>query len=515
MKAGLRALLHSIAEVPASAERDVAGLALDSRRVRAQDLFLALPGAAADGREHIGSAVAAGAAVIVYECGDGYRPGNVPVPAIGVANLRQALGTIASRLYEAPSQKLMVIGVTGTNGKTTCTQLLAQAINMSSVSDPTSPLPKGEGRRQLSRCAIIGTIGVGFPDALNESMHTTPDAVAVHRLLREFLDAGADAVAMEVSSHALDQGRVNEVAFDLAVFTNLTRDHLDYHGSMESYATTKANLFEWPTLKHAVINSDDPFGRALQEKLRDKFNGRVATLTYGLDRADVTARRVSATPRGLLLEVTSPWGEAHLECPLFGRFNAYNALAVLAALLLLDVPLPDAIARLRRVRPVPGRVERFGGGNGQPLVIVDYAHTPDALEKVLASLREHARGKLVCVFGCGGDRDRGKRPLMGAAAERLADEVIVTDDNPRTEAPERIIDDIRAGMAGTHGAVRVIRDRAEAIAEAIAAAGSDDIVLVAGKGHEDYQQIGSTRFPYSDRATVRAILQGNNNGGVA
>jgi len=310
-------------------------------------------------------------------------------------------------------------------------------------------------------------------------------------------------VSMEVSSHALDQGRVNEVAFDLAVFTNLTRDHLDYHGSMEAYAAAKANLFEWRTLKHAVINIDDPFGRTLLEKIQGRVGERVATLTYGLEGGDITARKVVPTQHGLVLDVETRWGEARLESPLFGRFNAYNALAVLATLLLLEVPLAEAVKRLRNVHPVPGRTERFGGRNGRPLVIVDYAHTPDALEKVLASLREHTRGKLICVFGCGGDRDRGKRPLMGAAAARLADEVIVTDDNPRTESAQQIIDDIRAGMKDMP---RVMRDRTQAIADAIAGAAPEDIVLVAGKGHEDYQQIGTTRIPYSDRATVRSIL---------
>jgi UDP-N-acetylmuramoyl-L-alanyl-D-glutamate--2,6-diaminopimelate ligase len=484
VKAGLRVLLESIAAVPAAADREVTGLAIDSRQVRTGDLFLAFPGASIDGRQFIDGAVAAGATAVVYETGDGYSAHTSGVPAIGVTNLRAVLGTIASRFYDAPSQKLIVIGVTGTNGKTTCTQLLAQALD-----------------RAPRRCAVIGTLGAGFPGALNESLHTTPDAITVQRLMREFLGASAGYVSMEVSSHALDQGRVNDVAFDLAVFTNLTRDHLDYHGDMQAYGAAKAGLFDWPGLKHAVINRDDEFGRTLLEKLK----GRVATLSYGIESGDVTARNIVPTPTGLAMHVITPHGEAKLEAPLFGRFNAYNLLAVLATLLLLDMPLADAIERLRHTRPVAGRAERFGG-KGQPLVIVDYAHTPDALEKILSSLREHTRGRLVCVFGCGGDRDRGKRPLMGAIAQRLADDVIVTDDNPRTEDPQRIIDDIRAGMSADKGIPRVIRERAEAIAEAIAQASADDIVLVAGKGHEDYQQIGSVRRPYSDRATVRRIL---------
>lgn len=478
----LSSLLQGIAPVPASADCHIAGLAIDSRQIRSGDLFLAFPGTAVDGRRYIGDAVTAGAAAVVYDNAGRFDAGQLPVPAIGVTDLRTALGAIASRFYDMPSQKLVVVGVTGTNGKTTCTQLLAQALD-----------------RAPRRCAVIGTLGAGFPGALDESPHTTPDAITTQRLMREFVGASAAYVAMEVSSHALHQGRVNDVTFDLAVFTNLTRDHLDYHGDMQAYGAAKAMLFDWSGLKHAVINRDDEFGRALLEKI----GGRVTTLSYGLEGGDVTVQRMTPTSHGLEMHVVTPKGDATLNAPLFGRFNAYNLLAVLATLLLLDVPLAEAVERLRHVRPVPGRAERFGGSKGRPLVIVDYAHTPDALEKILASLREHVSGKLVCVFGCGGDRDRGKRPLMGAIAERLADQVILTDDNPRTEKPESIIDDIRAGMKG---APFVTRDRAQAIAQAIANANTDDIVLVAGKGHEDYQQIGTQRLPYSDRRTVRTLL---------
>jgi UDP-N-acetylmuramoyl-L-alanyl-D-glutamate--2,6-diaminopimelate ligase len=476
----LKTLLEGIATTPVECE--VTGLAIDSRQVKRGDLFLAFPGAAADGRRYIADAVNAGAAAIVYDSSDHFEPAPGAVPAIGVDNLRAMLGAIANRFYDAPSKKLIVVGVTGTNGKTTCTQLLAQALD-----------------RAPRRCAVIGTLGAGFPGALNESLHTTPDAVTVHRLMREFLAASAAYVSMEVSSHALHQGRVNDVAFDLAVFTNLTRDHLDYHGDMQAYGAAKATLFGVPGLKHAVVNYDDEFGRTLLQIAA----GRATTLSYGLEGGDVSVRRMTPTPKGLEMHVVTPKGDATLHAPLFGRFNAYNLLAVLATLLLLDVPLTEAVERLSHARPVPGRAERFGGRSGRPLVIVDYAHTPDALEKILSALREHARAKLVCVFGCGGDRDRGKRPLMGAVAERLADLVILTDDNPRTETPETIIDDIRAGMKG---APFVTRDRAQAIAQAIANAGADDVVLVAGKGHEDYQQIGAERRPYSDRGTVRAIL---------
>jgi UDP-N-acetylmuramoyl-L-alanyl-D-glutamate--2,6-diaminopimelate ligase len=482
MTVKVSALLHGLASVPASTERNIDGLAIDSRQVKAGDLFLAFPGSAVDGRRYIREAIAAGAAAVAYDNAGSFSVGESAVPAFAVTDLRAKLGAIAARFYDMPSQKLVVVGVTGTNGKTTCTQLLAQTLD-----------------RAPRRCAVIGTLGAGFPGALDESAHTTPDAITTQRLMREFLNAGAAYVAMEVSSHALHQGRVNEVAFDLAVFTNLTRDHLDYHGDMHAYGAAKAILFDWPGLKHSVINRDDEFGRALLKNLE----GRVNTLSYGLQGGDVTARRTTLTSSGLEMDVVTPKGDATLSAPLFGRFNAYNVLAVLATLLSLDVPLAEAVERLRHVHPVPGRAERFGGRGGRPLVIVDYAHTPDALEKILLSLREHARGKIVCVFGCGGDRDRGKRPLMGAIAERLADRIVLTDDNPRGEKPERIIDDIRAGMKG---AAQIVRERAQAIAQAVADAGADDIVLVAGKGHEDYQQVGAKRLPYSDRQTVRRVL---------
>jgi UDP-N-acetylmuramoyl-L-alanyl-D-glutamate--2,6-diaminopimelate ligase len=521
-------LLEGIATVPPGETPKITGLALDSRRVRRGDLFLALPGMAADGRDFVGDAVASGASAVAYESGDGQAASGSPVPTIAVADLRDQLGRIADRFYGAPSRKLVVIGVTGTNGKTTCTHLLAQAMNISRASEPTSPLPlrergrergnvsaplpptpipspaRGEGseplRAQSARCcAVIGTLGYGFPGALDASRHTTPDALTVHRLMREFLEAGASYVALEVSSHALDQGRVNAVAFDVAVFTNLTRDHLDYHGDMSAYGVAKAGLFGREGLRCAVINQDDAFG----QDLLTRFRGRLKTLSYGLHGGDVTARSVTPTRSGLKLEVTTPQGDATLDSSLVGRFNAYNLLAVLATLLLLDVPLPEACARLQRARSPAGRAEHFGGRSGRPLVIVDYAHTPDALEQILRVLREHTPGRLICVFGCGGDRDRGKRPLMGGIAERLADRVILTDDNPRTEAPERILDDIRAGMRQP---ARTVRDRRAAIAAALAEATPEDIVLVAGKGHEDYQQVGETRLPYSDREAVRQLL---------
>ena len=476
----LNALLAGIA-APVAGDARVRALALDSRAVAAGALFLALPGARHDGRSYIADAVARGAAAVVYDAG-GFDPGALPVPAIGVARRAEQASRIADRFYDGPSQRIAVIGVTGTNGKTTCTQLIAQALD-----------------RPPRRCAVIGTLGYGFPGALDAGMHTTPDAVQVQRLLAGFADRGAHWVAMEVSSHALEQARVQAVAFAAALYTNLSRDHLDYHGDMERYAAAKARLFRASGLKTAVINAEDEYGRRLQASL----DGGIRVLTYGLARGDVHARVLERRPDGLFLRALTPQGEVEIAAPLFGRFNAANLLAVLATLLALGLDAGDAAQRLCAVAPVPGRVERFKGPDDRPLVVVDYAHTPDALEQVLGELRAHTPGRLWCVFGCGGERDPGKRPQMGAIAERLADVVIVTDDNPRREPGDAIVRDILAGMRRP---ARVIRERRAAVAAAVEAARADDIVLVAGKGHEDYQQVGEARLRYSDRDTVRALL---------
>ena len=477
----LSQLLAGIANVPAQADRPVQALQIDSRQVSAGDVFVAMPGVSADGRRFVADAVARGAAAVLIES-NGELPDS-DVPTIAVTNLNQRLGIIADRLYGEPSTDLVVVGVTGTNGKTTCTQLLAQAI---------------DGMKSR-RCGIIGTLGYGYHGALDASLHTTPDAINVHRLLARFRADGATHAAMEVSSHALDQGRVNAVRFAVAVFTNLTRDHLDYHGDMQHYGASKAALFRWPGLRAAVINADDDFGRALIAGMPDG----VRVLGYGLKGGDVRAREVKPSRDGLHLVVETPLGVATIDSPLFGRFNASNLLAVMAVLIALDVPLAEAARRLTQAQAADGRTERFGGTSGRPLVVVDYAHTPDALEQVLKALREHTTGRLICVFGCGGDRDRGKRPIMGRLAELLADEVILTDDNPRRESPAAILADIRAGMSR---APAIMHDRRAAIAAAIARAGAGDIVLVAGKGHEDYQEISGVRHPYSDRATVRELV---------
>ncbi|TCJ18720.1 UDP-N-acetylmuramoyl-L-alanyl-D-glutamate--2,6-diaminopimelate ligase [Parasulfuritortus cantonensis] len=461
-----------------------AGLTADSRKVRPGDVFLAMPGAVHDGRAHIPAALAAGAAGIVWEA-EGYAwPAQYEVANWPVAGLAGIAAGLAGEWWQRPSETLWMVGITGTNGKTSCSHWLADCLG-----------------RLGRRTAVIGTLGNGFPDALAGASHTTPDAVSLQGLLAGYRDAGAAGVAMEVSSHALDQGRVAGVAFDVAVLTNLSRDHLDYHGDMASYAHAKARLFDWPGLGWAVLNQEDELGRRLYADLAGR---PVERLGYGFGAGEVRGSDLRLSADGLAMNVATPWGGGELRAALMGRFNADNLLACLAALLASGVDLEAALAVLGQVRPAPGRMQRVAGPAGTPTLVVDYAHTPDALEKALATLRPLTAGRLLCVFGCGGGRDRGKRPLMGEVAARLADLAIVTSDNPRNEDPAAIVAEIRAGMSG---AERVEPDRGQAIAEAIALAGPDDVVLVAGKGHEDYQEVQGERRPFSDVAVAQQLLE--------
>ncbi len=468
-------------------------LTVDSRAVKAGDTFVAYPGESRDGRDYIAQAIANGAASVLWDNGAYAWNPRWRVPNLGVAHLRRQAGVIASEVYGKPSAKLWAIGVTGTNGKTSCSQWIAQSLT-----------------RTKRKCAVIGTLGSGFPEQLDAQVNTTPDAVTLHARMRAMARAGARAVCMEASSHGLDQDRLSGVEFDVALLTNLTRDHLDYHGTMRRYQAAKARLFRWPTLGHAVLNLDDAFGRELAQCWKHK---RAKALGYGFQartaRASlpcVQGRNLRLGLDGVSFDIASPWGRATLHSPLIGGFNAVNLLGSLATLLVSDVGLDQSVAALEKVLPVPGRTERYGGGRA-PLVIVDYAHTPDALEKVLRSLRtaagQHAR--LFCVFGCGGERDRGKRPLMGAVASRIADAVIITSDNPRSEDPQAIIAEIAEGVSGKH---EQIADRRRAIAHALAAARRGDIVLIAGKGHERYQEIQGVKRRYSDAAVVRTVLAG-------
>jgi UDP-N-acetylmuramoyl-L-alanyl-D-glutamate--2,6-diaminopimelate ligase len=463
----------------------IGGLAIDSRRIKPGDLFLAYPGQRADGRAHIAQAIAAGASAVLWESTGFHWDEAWRAPNLGVADLRSHLGEIAARFFGNPSRDLWIAGITGTNGKTSCSHWIAQALT-----------------RLGRKTAVIGTLGSGFPGELDAAVNTTPDAISLQSKLAGLRASGAMGCAMEVSSHGIEQGRVNGVEFDVALFTNLSRDHLDYHETMEDYGAAKARLFHWPQLKHAVVNIDDRFGRALAESI-DRT--RVNVLGYGFGKGEIAGHRLDLSTRGLKLEITTPWGPAHLTSRLIGGFNAANLLGVLAVLMAAEVSLQDAVDALAHVEPVPGRLQMVRMPNA-PLVVVDYAHTPDALEKVLLTLQDLLApgAKLHCVFGCGGDRDPGKRPLMGEVATRLSDRVIITSDNPRSEDPRAIIADI---VAGAHPNYTIETDRSSAIFEALQSAAPDDVLLIAGKGHETYQEIGTQRLPFDDVQVAREGLR--------
>lgn len=464
----------------------IGGLCLDHRSLHPGEAFVALPGARAHGIRFAAAAAQAGAAVVLYE--PPLPAGSAaPADAIAVPGLRAKLGAMADFFYDSPSAAMRVIGVTGTNGKTSTVQLLAQALHQPDA---------GAGS--------IGTLGAGLHGALQAGERTTPDVISVHRLLAQLRERGAAHVAMEVSSHALDQGRVDAVRFTVAVFTNLTRDHLDYHGSMEAYAQAKAKLFAWPDLAAAVFNLDDPFGRELAQ--RASVARRIGCSAAGRADAQVAALSPHFSNAGIAFDLRVGSEVLPVRSSLIGRFNLDNLLAVAAVLHALAWPVGRIAARLSGLHPVPGRMQRLGGDANTPLVLVDYAHTPDALAQALACVRAHIPGRVICVFGCGGDRDRGKRAQMAALAEAGAELVIVTDDNPRHESGEAIVGEIVAGFRHPE-AVVVERDRARAIAIAIAAAGPDDAVLIAGKGHEPYQEIGDVRRPFDDVAQARAALE--------
>ena len=465
----------------------VGELTSDSRKASAGRVFAAYPGESRDGRDFIAQAVAQRTDGVLWEADHYQWDPALAVPNAGVVGLKNRIGEIAAHVYGEPSRALHMIGITGTNGKTSVAHWLAQAFT------------------QLGqKAAIIGTAGNGFPDALVPSLNTTPDAIELQQRLANYQRQGAAVCAMEVSSHGLVQDRVSGTSFNIAVLTNLSRDHLDYHGDMDSYARAKARLFDWPGLEWLVLNVDDMFGRQLEQS---HDASRVAG--YGLQRGAVVAEKLALSQAGLHLKLRTDWGHIELDTPLLGRFNASNLLAVLTTLLVSGVKLDDACKALKHISPPPGRMQTLGG-NVHPLVVVDYAHTSDALEKVLATLREIVSGgRLVCVFGCGGNRDKGKRPLMGQAAAQGADEVWVTSDNPRNEDPRHIIDDILAGTGSIKPdhPLHVEADRARAIFEAIGGAQQGDVVLIAGKGHEDYQEIAGQRLPFSDMDVARKALE--------
>ena len=485
MSRRLSDLLAGIATIDPARDVIVNGLALDSRQIKSGDVFVALQGAASHGITFAPSALARGASIVLTEAPPPAVFKNQDSKVIAVDRLRERVGEIAARFFGRPSVQLKMIGVTGTNGKTSIVQLLAAALESLGA-----------------RAATIGTLGAGLVGAIKEGARTTPDVISVQSLLAEFRDAGATHVAMEVSSHALDQGRVDAVEFDVAVFTNLTRDHLDYHGTMEDYGAAKQKLFTWKNLRAAVINVDDAFGRQLVEKLGDD----VQQIRYAVDNAaEVRAEKMRKNDRGLEFRLITPWGEGEIATPLLGYFNVYNLLAVAGCLGALGYTFAQIQKALTQLKPVAGRMNRLGGGDA-PLVVIDYAHTPDALEQALTSLRAHTGGELICVFGAGGERDQGKRPQMGAIAERLADRLIVTDDNPRGENGDQIVAQILAGLHQRDRA-RVMRDRDAAIRAAVAEAHAGDVVLIAGKGHEPYQEIAGVKHAFDDAVVARKALE--------
>jgi len=484
-------LLRGFVDAPAIR---IQGISSDSRQLKPGDLFLACAGHSSHGLDYIGDAVSAGVAAIAWDSSTADLPAcDVGVPMVAVEGLAQHIGELANRFYGRPSDAVRVIAVTGTNGKTTVAWLVAQCL-------------EALGRH----CGYIGTLGIGIGEIDSGDGMTTPGAIELHKNLANFRDQGAEWAAVEVSSHALSQNRIAGVALDTAMFTNLSRDHLDYHGDMQSYAETKARLFLESNAKHRIINLDSEFGAQLAARCGQD----VITVSSNPDRVAngrsyVLVRSVIPTESGSLVKVSTSWGDGEFLLSLPGDFNVANAVMALALLLLNGVPTAQACDVLSMVEAPLGRMQRVAGPDTAPSVFVDYAHTPAAIEVALRALRAHCKGRLWCVMGCGGDRDAGKRPQMGRAAERVADHVVITSDNPRSESPTAIIDGIVGGLGNTQHAT-IIEDRAAAIAWTIEAAAAEDCILVAGKGHEDYQLIGGERRDFSDigvAATVLAALQ--------
>ncbi len=510
----LAALMAGLAEHDIIGSCKVSGLSLDSNDIHRGDLFLACVGTRSHGLHYAEKAVENGAVAVAYEMtSDEELQGELgeilvrlqamKIPLVAVRELNIKAGVIADRFYEQPSQAMYVVGITGTNGKTSCSHFLASLLSTDEKA-----------------CGVIGTLGNGHYGKLQASTHTTPDALSLHKLFSDMRNDGLQYVSMEVSSHGIEQGRIRNIAFDMAVFTNLSRDHLDYHGDMESYARSKRRLFEQPGLRYAVINADDNFGQELLKNLpytvqsvayslSDEGNAEASELRNSpMHLGCVQGSDLQFTQDGMSMQISSPWGEGELKSPLFGRFNASNLLAVLATVLLSGMRLPEALEGIQNLQSVPGRMQHIKAVAGQPLVVVDYAHTPDALQHALEALRVHCAGRrLWCVFGCGGDRDRGKRPLMGSVAEQMADQIVLTDDNPRSEDSAAIIEDIRGGIQEIEK-LHIETERRAAIAYAIEHAGASDVVLVAGKGHEDYQLIGEECLPFDDVEVATELLEG-------
>ncbi|HAT27565.1 MAG TPA: UDP-N-acetylmuramoyl-L-alanyl-D-glutamate--2,6-diaminopimelate ligase [Gammaproteobacteria bacterium] len=479
--------------IPDAASTMITGVQLDSRLLRKGDLFLACFGRNHDARDYIDKAIDVGVAAILADADDNWQGVQVirKVPIVAIDNLPAKISEIAARFYSCPSEKLTVIGITGTNGKTSCSQFIAQALTEANF-----------------KCGLIGTLGYGIYGSLKETQLTTPDAVFTQVALAEMVLGGVDPVVMEVSSVGLHQKRVKKVQFETAIFTNLTRDHLDYHGSMEAYAENKKKLFTARGLKHAIVNLDDPYALSIINSIAKGVE--VSTYSIKKSIATVYAEELSLNRHGFEARLCTPIGNGIVKGKLIGHFNFSNLLAVTAALISYlsarkEVKIDELCRGISNLKPVTGRMEIVGNSE-EITAVVDYAHTPDGLRSALSGLRDHFDGNIWCVFGCGGNRDKGKRPMMGEIAEKYADRLIIADDNPRQEKGDEIVQHILSGI-NNKSAVTVLRDRAQAIGFAIGNARAGDVVLVAGKGHETYQDIGGNKLIFSDANQVRLALQ--------
>ena len=460
---------------------------LDTRLLKQGSLFLALKGHAVDGRLFMQQAEQSGATAILFDNSDGFIAPPLSIPCIAVPSLAEKVSELAGLFYDQPAKKLALVGVTGTNGKSTCTQLIANWTQLLG-----------------QRGGVLGTLGNGLFGQLRATENTTGSAISIQQELAHFVTEHVDVAAMEVSSHGLVQHRVSALPFAAAVFTNLSRDHLDYHHTMQAYAEAKRQIFKQTTPDHCILNADD-------ETAREWLQQMPQAVVYGIDQqlpnhagSFLYATDVKYHPQGITISIHSSWGDGVLSAPLLGKFNVSNLLAALAVMLVLQYDFETLCQTASRLQPVTGRMECFGNSQ-QPLVVVDYAHTPDGLEKALQAARQHCHGRLFCIFGCGGDRDRGKRPQMAAIAEQWADTIILTDDNPRTEDPAVIIADMCAGLQKPAQA-HIEHSRTRAIELALSQAIAGDIILLAGKGHEDYQIVGKEKRHYSDRETVMQLL---------
>lgn len=481
--------------IPVDTSIDVSGVAIDSREVKSGDLFIAYRGSQFNGIDYIDDAIQSGAVAIAIDEDEEVNLKSISVTTVKVPGLRKQAGLIISRFYDEPSKEMQVIGVTGTNGKTTVSYMIAFALYV---------LGK--------QSAVVGTLGYGRFKQIETSATTTPDPVKLHSLFSSWRNE-VDYVAMEVSSHALDQGRVAGTEFDIAVFTNLSRDHLDYHKTLEVYADAKFQLFESPGLKHAIVNIDDAYGVQLMDSLPDglkfiAYSTKINQLESNKKEVSfVYCEKIEIDHLKTELTVQSPWGQAIIQTSLLGKFNIENILAAFSTLCVTGFSVEQVAAALSGFTGIPGRMEYFAS-EGKPLLIVDYAHTPDALEKALTALRPYCNGKLFCIFGCGGDRDVGKRSQMGSIAESLSDQIVLTNDNPRTESPEQIVENILEGI-NDKSQVTIKYDRSDAITNTFLNASKNDVILIAGKGHETTQQIGSTLSPFSDRELARRLTEGD------